>query len=123
MATSVTLNGVTYSVPAPGESRTWGSSLSAYLIALSTTTLQKSGGAFTLTADANFGASKGLISLYYKSYTANLAGNIATSGVVRLGNAETIVWRNAANDANLALTASASDRLTFDGVNVPTISF
>jgi hypothetical protein len=122
MATPVTLNGVTYSVPAPGESRTWGSSLSAYLIALSTTTLQKSGGAFTLTADANFGATKGLISVYFKSYTSNLAGNIATTGVLRLGNAETIAWRNAANNANKALAVNASDELEYDGIKVPTIS-
>jgi hypothetical protein len=122
MATSVTLNGVTYSVPAPGESRTWGSSLSSYLIAISTATLQKSGGAFTLTADANFGATKGLISVYFKSYTSNLAGNIATTGVLRLGNAETIAWRNQANNANKALAVNASDELEYDGVKVPTIS-
>jgi len=122
MATPVTLSGVTYSIPAPGESRVWGSSLTAYLIALSTTTLQKSGGAFQLTADVNFGSSKGLISLYYKSYTSNLAGNIATTGVLRLGNAETIAWRNAANNANKALTVNASNELEYDGVKVPTIS-
>jgi hypothetical protein len=93
-----------------------------YLVALSTSALSKAGGAFTLTSDANFGASKGLISVYYKSYAASLAGNIATTGVMRLGNAETIAWRNAANNANKALTVNASDALEYDGVKVPTIS-
>jgi hypothetical protein len=122
MATTVTLNGTQYSIPSSGESRTWGSSLTSFLIAISTTTLQKSGGTFTLVSDANFGASKGLISVYYKSYTSNLAGNIATTGVMRLGNAETIAWRNAANNANKALTVNASDELEYDGIKVPTIS-
>lgn len=118
MAASVTLNGVTYSVPAPGESRTWGSSLSSYLIALSTTTLQKTGGTFTLTADANFGATKGLIAVYFKTVSANLA----TTGVVRLANAESIAWRNAGNSADIALKVNASDQLEYDGVKIPTIS-
>ncbi len=122
MATTVTLNGQTYSVPAVGAARTWGTSLSNYLIAISTSVLQKSGGAFTLTADANFGTTYGVISAYFKSYDANAAGNIATTGIVRLGNAESIAWRNSANAANVALKVNASDRLEFDGVAVPTIS-
>ncbi len=122
MATTVTLNGQTYSVPAVGAARTWGTSLSNYLIAISTSVLQKSGGAFTLTADANFGTTYGVISAYFKSYAANAAGNIATTGIVRLGNAESIAWRNNANAANVALKVNASDRLEFDGVAVPTIS-
>ena len=122
MATTVTLNGQTYSVPAVGAARTWGTSLSNYLIAISTSVLQKSGGAFTLTADANFGTTYGVISAYFKSYAANAAGNIATNGIVRLGNAESIAWRNNANAANVALKVNASDRLEFDGVAVPTIS-
>jgi hypothetical protein len=76
--------------------------------------LQKSGGAFALTADANFGANFGLVSAFYKSYAANSAGNIATAGVVRLGNAESVSWRNAANGANKSLTVDASDKLAFD---------
>jgi hypothetical protein len=115
MSTTVTLNGVSYSVPATGEARTWGPSLSAYLIAISTTVLQKTGGAFALTADANFGASKGLIALYIKSYTADLAGYVSTTGVIRLGNAESVGWRNAANSADKLLTVNASDKLAFDG--------
>lgn len=122
MATTVTLNGTSYSIPAVREARTWGKSLSDYLIAISTTVLQKNGGSFTLTADANFGGSKGLIAVYYKSYTANLAGTIATTGVIRLGNLEAIVWRNAANNADIELKANATNDLEYGGVKVPTIS-
>lgn len=122
MATNVNLNGVVYSIPSVGDARTWGTSLTNYLIAVSTVVLQKTGGAFTLTADANFGAGKGLISLYFKSYTANAAGSIATTGIVRLGNAESIGWRNQANNADFDLKVSATDKLEFNGSEIPTAS-
>lgn len=42
---------------------------------------------------------------------------IATSGQLRLGNNDTITWRNAANSANLSLRANTSNKLIFnDGV-------
>ncbi|HXI19298.1 MAG TPA: hypothetical protein VNM48_23265 [Chloroflexota bacterium] len=113
MATAVTLNGVTYSIPANREPRgSWGVSLSAYLVAISTSTLQKSGGNFTLTAEANFGATFGLVAAYIKSASAN----ISSTGVLRLANTDTIGFRNAANGADLALAVNASNALTFNGV-------
>jgi hypothetical protein len=121
-ATTISWNGISYSVPGNGDQRTWGPSLSNYLISLSQNALSKQGGSFTLVSDANFGASKGLISVYYKSYAANLAGAISTTGIVRLGNAESVAWRNQANNANKALTVNATDELEYDGVKVPTIS-
>lgn len=112
MATSVTLNGTSYSIPATGEG-SWGTNVSNYLIALSTGVLQKAGGSFTLTADVDFGASYGLKSVYYKT-----RGTVATSGQFRLANTETIGWRNAANSANKLLTVSAGDLLQFDGSTI-----
>lgn len=116
MATTVSLNGTSYSIPSASE-RNW-ASLSTYLIALSTGVLTKAGGSFTLTAEADFGATYGLKSAYYKSKGTN----IAAAGVARLANAESVSWRNAANSADKALKVNSSDRLEFDSVNVPTIS-
>ncbi len=109
MATSVTLNGTTYSIPATGDSG-WGDEVSAFLIALSTGVLQKAGGAFTLTADADFGATYGLKSQYFKSR----GSNIGSTGILRLANAESVVWRNAGNSADLALTVNSSNVLQFN---------
>lgn len=116
MATSITFNGSTYSVPANREPRGWGTSLSAFLVDVGNNALSKAGGNFTLTADANFGATYGLVVKYIKSASSN----IAQSGVVRYANNEGIGWRNAANSADKILKVNASDRLDFDGVNVVT---
>lgn len=116
MSTNVTLNGVVHPIPAVGESN-WGSAVSTYLIALSTGVLQKAGGSFTLTADADFGATFGLKAAYYKS-----RGTVAAAGQVRLANTETVSWRNAANDADFAVRLSSSNWLQFNGVNLADIS-
>ncbi len=77
--------------------------------------LQKAGGAFALTAETDFGASFGLKALYIKSEESN----IATTGILRLGNASAgIVWRNAAHNADLALTVNSSNQLTFNGTSI-----
>ena len=115
MATNVTFNGSTYSVPAVGDSN-WGTQLSNYFIAIASGALQKTGGAFTLTSEVDFGASFGVKGLYFKSRATNPSG----TGVVRLGNAETISWRNNANNADLALTVNSSDQFTFNGGTFPT---
>jgi hypothetical protein len=116
MATSVTLNGTTYSVPETGDD-SWGDDLSAYLVALSTGVLQKAGGAFTLTADADFGANFGLKSTYFKS-----RGTVSSAGVLRLANNESIGWRNAANSADKLLKVNASNILEFDGNPLVTLA-
>lgn len=113
MATNVVLNGVSYSIPAPGDTA-WGESLSNYLVASATGFLQKAGGTFTLTAEVDFGASFGLKGLYLKSRTANPA----SAGQVRLGNTDGIYWRNAANSANLGLVVGADNLLTFNGTAI-----
>ena len=112
MSTAVTLNGVVYDVPQNGDAAGWGAETSSYLIAIAASTLQKSGGTFTLTADVNFGGSFGLLSLYYKTRTSN----IADAGQFRLARTDVISFRNAANGANLDLGVNASNRLSFDSV-------
>lgn len=118
MATSVNYAGNSYSVPAYGDVgyAQGPGNLSAYLIALATGSLTVSGGTVTLLADANFGANFGLVSLYYKSVSAN----IATAGVLRLANTDLIDWRNFANGGNLALGVNASDQLVFNGAVIST---
>lgn len=109
MATAISFNGVSYSVPSALETN-W-ASLSAYLIALSTGTFQRAGGSFVLTADADFGANFGLKTVYVTSRAASAAA----AGVIRLGNAETISWRNAASDADLPLVVNSSNALSYNG--------
>lgn len=118
MSTTVSLNGSNFSIPRTGDD-SWSATggVDDYLVALSTGVLQKAGGAFTLTAEVNFGASFGLKTLYYKS----TGTNPGTTGVLRLANAESVVWRNAANGADLALKVNASDVLEFNGAPVVTL--
>lgn len=108
MSIPVTLNGITYSVPTSGEVG-WGS-LTNYLVALSSGVLTLSGGNFPLLGDINFGPNYGVKSPYFESGL----GIPATSGVLRLTNTESVMWRNAANTGNLALSL-VGDALYFAG--------
>lgn len=112
MATNVTLNGVSYSIPAVGDSG-WGPSLSSFLIALPTGVLTRAGGSFALTAGVDFGASFGLAAISYAGRSTP-----ATAGLFRLGNNQAVSWRNQANSANLDLTVNTSNVLTFNSVPV-----
>jgi len=112
MATVVSFNNGTFTIPEIGE-EDWGGStkVDGFLIAVANNALSKSGGSFTLTAEVDFGLLFGQKCLYYKSKTANCA----TSGIVRLANDEGIGWRNGANSANLLLSVNSSDKLEFNG--------
>jgi hypothetical protein len=110
---SVLLNGISYDVPQTGE-ESWGTELTDYLVAIPQAVFQKTGGTFTLTADANFGANFGLLSKYFSTRTASPS----TAGLLRLALADTIGWRNNANSANLLLAINGSDQLTFNGTAV-----
>jgi hypothetical protein len=118
MATPVVFNAVNYSIPAFGDVgyAQGPGNLSAYLIALATGTLQPTGGLFSLTADANFGPNFGLVSIYYKSASAN----IAQTGILRLANTDFIAWRNFGNSADLPLAVNTSNQLTFNGAVIST---
>lgn len=110
MATIVTWNGSSYTVPATGEEN-WGGStkVDGLLVSLAQNGLQKTGGNFTLSADVDFGGTAGLKATYYKSRSASPA----SAGVIRLGNNERIGWRNAADNTDLPLYVDTSNRLTF----------
>lgn len=109
MSTAVVLNTITYHIPNyrdTGYAQGSGN-LSQYLVALATGVLTKAGGAFTLTADANFGGSFGLIAFYLKSASAS----IASSGVIRLANSDPITWRNSDDSDNMSLTLNGANQL------------
>jgi hypothetical protein len=114
VSTTVTLDGSTnYAVPAEGESG-WGEEVTNYLVAIASNVLAKKGGTFTLLADVDTGATYGFKSAFFKSRSSNIAG----AGVLRLANAESVGWRNAANAANLLLTVNSSDWLQFNSVDL-----
>lgn len=117
MSVSVVFNGVTHTIPTTGETG-WGSALTAFCQAVASSTLQKSGGAFDLASDADFGASFGLKAAYFKSRSA-IAAN---SGVVRLANTEKVSFRNAGNTADLPLGVDTSNNLEFNAVDVATLA-
>lgn len=113
MSTVITFNGSSYTIPADRDTN-WSTNVSNYLIAIATGSLQKTGGSFTLTAELDFGNSFGLKSSYIKSR----ATNPASTGIFRLGNAESVSWRNQANNADLALTVTSSNVLQFNSQSV-----
>lgn len=115
MATTVSFNGSSYSVPAYNDIG-WAQgpgNLSSYLVAIASGTLQTTGGTFTLSANVNFGGSFGVIAAYFTTHSASPA----TSGVLRLAIGDSIKW----GVSNLALGVT-STTLTFNGANVPTAS-
>jgi hypothetical protein len=107
---TVSVNGSNYTIPQTNE-KGWGTNVTTWIQAISANTLQPSGGTFTLSAEADFGATYGLKAPYFKSKSSNIAG----AGVLRLSNTDTIGWRNNANSGNLGLGVDSSDRLTFNG--------
>lgn len=107
---TVNINGSNYTIPETNE-KGWGTQVTSWIQAASQHLLQKTGGAFTLSDEVDFGASFGLKSTYYKSRALNLP----ETGVFRLGNTEGISWRNAANDGDILFSVNGSDQLVFNG--------
>lgn len=117
MSVTLTVNGTGYTFPQKGESPNsspavdWGNTVTAWATAITAGMLQKAGGAFTLTAEVDFGASFGLKSLYFKTRSTP----IATAGQFRMARTDVLSWRNQADAANLDLAVNASNQLTFNG--------
>lgn len=110
MTVLLTINGQSFNYPEPGDEE-WGPDATDWATAVTNGMLQKAGGLFTLLAEVDFGATYGLKSTYFKSRSSN----IAAAGALRLARADTVSWRNQANDGDLALAVNSSDVLTFDG--------
>lgn len=117
-AVNVTVNGTTYSIPQNNE-KGWGTVVTNWMQAVSGSTLQKSGGTFTLTNDVNFGANYGLKSKYYTSTTSNAA----SAGQFRLANTDVLSFRNSTNSANIDLSVGSTDGLlAFGGKDIADVS-
>lgn len=115
---SVTVNGAAYTIPQTNE-KGWGNNVTTWIQAISSNTLQPTGGNFTLSADIDFGGTNGLKSIYYKTRSSNIAG----SGQFRLANGDQVCFRNTGNTADLCLTVGSSDGLlNYNGVALDTVS-
>ena len=106
MSETLIINGVEFEYPDLGD-QGWGPDATDWAVAVTQGMLQKAGGSFPLTAEVDFGATFGLKTAYYKSQAANPS----SAGVFRLGNNQSIGWRNAANDGNILVTLDSSDIL------------
>ena len=115
MSVNVSVAGSSYAVPQEGDSG-YATDVTNLLIQLATSTkvLQVTSSSFPLTQDLSFGSSYGLKIQYIKSQ----ATNPSSAGVIRLGNAESVGFRNAANNADLLLTVNASDILQYNGTSL-----
>ena len=113
MSIALEINGTTYNYPETDDVE-WGAEATDWAAAVTSGMLQKAGGLFQLLAEVDFGTGYGIKSLYLKSRAASPA----SAGQVRLGNAETVAWRNNADDGDLGLVVNSSDRLQFDSVNL-----
>jgi len=114
MAIPLTINGVTFQYPQQFD-KNWGPTLTNWSSAVTNALIQHSGGLFPLTGELDFGNVAGLKALYLKSESSDLA----STGFLRMANAtDALVWRNALNSADLALTVNASNQLTFNGIPI-----
>lgn len=108
---TVTVNGTNHTIPQTNE-RGWGNNVTGWIQDISADVLYPTGGNFTLGADVDWGGSFGHKSAYYKSRSSSPSD----AGVLRLGNAQSLGWRNNADSGNLLLTVNSSDQLTYNGI-------
>lgn len=115
----VTVAGSSYTVPADG-SENWGTDVANLLVQLATSNkvLQNTSSNFPLAQDLSFGTNYGLKVQYLKSQAANPA----SSGILRLGNNESLSWRNQANSSDYSLKLSTSNWLQFNSIDLADIS-
>lgn len=109
---NLVVNGVSYPFPQTGDVP-YGDQVVNWATAVTNAVFPKSGGLWQLTGELDFGPNFGLKSAYYKSRSSN----VASAGVLRLANTDSIKFRNAANNGDLALALS-TDSLTFNGATV-----
>lgn len=118
MSVILPINGINYPYPQTGEEN-WGDNATNWAVAITNGTLQKAGGLFTLTSEVDFGGAFGLKSIYYKSRS----GNPAVGGQFRLANADSINFRNAANNGDLAFRPGSSDAIPqWNGIDLVNLS-
>ncbi len=128
MATTITFNGTSYSVPAYGDAG-WAQgagNLSSYLIAIAAGSLQTTGGTFTLSAPVNFGTAYGIVvanvSTPRETYTAGTASGTYTGSLtivdlanpyVTNGKSLNVYINGLLQDVTLDYTETSTTRFTF----------
>ena len=118
MSTNITYNGVVYTIPATNDVA-WGEQVGKFLIAIPAGMLTKAGGAWTLTADLDFGVNYGLVARYLQTKTAAPAlGN----AFLKLAKTDIMSWRNNAGGADVSLAKNTSDMLTWAGIVLADLS-
>lgn len=118
MSIALTINGQSFNYPEQGD-QNWGPDASDWASAVTVGMLQKAGGLFQLLSEVDFGSSYGLKSVYYKSRTSN----ISSAGILRLARVDSLGWRNEANDGDLLLSVSSTNKLQYDGIDIVTGSY
>ena len=101
-----------YTIPDPND-QGWGPYTTSTLIALANATFPSSGGNLFLTGNVNLGTQFGLYVPYLVSSIPTIT---AVGGVLRLGNTDTINWRNVSNTADLTLGVNSSNQLVYNGI-------
>ena len=116
MAVTKSFAGQSFNLPVNREPKSsdWGTQLSNFCLAVADYAIPKTGGSYVLSAELNFGAAFGISAPYFKSAGAN----VSSVGAIRLGNAEYIGWRNAANTTDLGLRVNNSNWLQYEGVDL-----
>ena len=117
MSVSVVINGTSYTIPQTNEVG-WGANLTAWIQAISSNIVQKTGGSFTLASELDFGTNYGIKTVYVKSETALPA----LTGLIRMANGDAITWRNSGNTADLSLKPDADGILQYGGVDLVNLS-
>jgi uncharacterized protein YoxC len=112
MAINLNVNGEDYLFPETDD-RDWGNDVTDWASAITNSTLQKIGGDVALLNDLDLGSSAGLVSLYFKSRSEN----IAEDGVLRLSNTDTINFRNDTDDGDIVISI-VDGQLSIDGERV-----
>jgi hypothetical protein len=114
MTIPLNVNGVTYNYPETGNTL-WGKAATDWAQAITSNTLQKSGGSFIVSSDIDFGPTGGLKAAFF----SGRSGLAATTGLFRAENNVFAAWRNAANTGNLTLGVDSSDNFVFSSVTTP----
>lgn len=117
MSVPVVVNNENFTIPENFDTG-YGNQVTNWIVTISASTLQLSGGDFTITADINFGPNFGLLAKYFETINANPA----QSGQIRLANGDTIDWRNIDNTNDLPLGVDVENNLIFNGDEIVTES-
>lgn len=110
MVVSLSINGQTFLYPEENDIE-WAFDATGWARALSSGTLQFTGGNWDLSAEADFGDTYGFITPYVKSNSTPLP----VSGTLRLGTEDLVTWRNSDDDGDLVLGVNSEGQLIFNG--------